>query len=202
MFATILFHVPLLLAPLVQLPAPTVKCQLEVLAPLTLEERALTEFDARIDNYVALHRRLERSLPPEQLFDDWEEMSEARDDLADAIRDARPHARPGDIFFPGFREVVTKRVEETLARADYDLAAVLGAINDEVVPGGPRVKVNRRFPWEHVGAAMWPALLQVLPALPRELEYRFVGRDLVLVDIHADLVVDILKEALPKPVRR
>ena len=202
MFATILFRVPLLLAPLVQLPAPTVKCQLEVLAPLTLEERALTEFDARIDHYVALHRRLERSLPPEQLFDDWEEMSEARDGLADAIRDARPNARPGDIFSPGFREVVTKRVEETLARADYDLAAVLGAINDEVVPGGPRVKVNRRFPWEHVGAAMWPALLQVLPALPRELEYRFVDRDLVLVDIHADLVVDILKEALPKPVRR
>ena len=202
MFATILFRVPLLLAPLVQLPAPTVKCQLEVLAPLTLEERALTEFDARIDHYVALHRRLERSLPPEQLFDDWEEMSEARDGLADAIRDARPNARPGDIFSPGFREVVTKRVEETLARADYDLAAVLGAINDEVVPGGPRVKVNRRFPWEHVGAAMWPALLQVLPALPRELEYRFVDRDLVLVDLHADLVVDILKEALPKPVRR
>ena len=202
MFATILFRVPLLLAPLVQLPAPTVKCQLEVLAPLTLEERALTEFDARIDHYVALHRRLERSLPPEQLFDDWEEMSEARDGLADAIRDARPNARPGDIFSPGFREVVTKRVEETLARADYDLAAVLGAINDEVVPGGPRVKVNRRFPWEHVGAAVWPALLQVLPALPRELEYRFVDRDLVLVDIHADLVVDILKEALPKPVRR
>jgi hypothetical protein len=46
---------------------------------------------------------------------------------------------------------------------------------------------------------MWPALLQVLPPLPRELEYRFVDRDLVLIDIHADLVVDILKEALPEP---
>ena len=202
MFATILFRVPLLLAPLVQPPAPTVKCQLEVLVPLTMEERALTEFDARIDHYVALHRRLERSLPAEQTFDDWEEMSEARDDLADAIRQARPNARPGDIFSPGFREVVTRRVEETLARVNYDVGTVLGAINQEVVPGGPRIKVNGRFPWEHVGAAMWPALLQVLPALPPELEYRFVNRDLVLIDTHAGLVVDVLKEALPEPVRR
>jgi hypothetical protein len=202
MFATILFHVPLLLAPLVQLPTPTADCRLEVPTPLAQEERTLTEFNLRIDHYVALHRRLERSVPPEQPFDDWEEMSQARDDLAKAIREARRDARPGDIFSPSFREVVTTRVEETLARADYDLTTVLGAINSEVVPGGPRLKVNGRFPWEHVGAAMWPALLQVLPALPRELEYRFVDRDLILIDIHADLVVDILKEALPQPERR
>lgn len=200
MFTTMLFHVPLLLAPLVQLPTPTAECQLEVLTPLAQEERTLTEFNVRIDRYVMLHRRLERWLPPEQMFDDWDEMGEARDALADAIRDARPHARPGDIFSPGFRALVARRVEETLARASYDLGTVLAAINDEVVPGGPRLKVNGRFPWEHVGAAMWPALLQRLPALPRELEYRFVDRDLVLIDIHADLVVDMLKEALPKPV--
>jgi hypothetical protein len=45
----------------------------------------------------------------------------------------------------------------------------------------------------------WPALLAVLPALPEELEYRFIGRDLVLVDVHADLIVDVLKDALPVP---
>ena len=202
MFATILFHVPLLLTPLVQLPTPTAECRLEVLTPLALEERTLTEFNTRINEYVALHRRLEQSLPPEQMFDDWEEMLDARDDLADAIRDARPNARAGDIFSPGFRAVVTRRVEDTLAHAGYDLATVLAAINDEVRPGARRLKVNGRFPWQDVGAAMWPALLQRLPALPRELEYRFVDRDLVLIDLHADLVVDILKEALPEPDHR
>ena len=44
---------------------------------------------------------------------------------------------------------------------------------------------------------MWPALRAVLPALPDELRYRFVDRDLVLLDVHADLVVDILRDALP-----
>jgi hypothetical protein len=41
--------------------------------------------------------------------------------------------------------------------------------------------------------------LDVLPELPEELEYRFAGRDLVLIDIHAELVVDVLRRALPPP---
>jgi hypothetical protein len=202
MFATILFHVPLLLAPLLQLPTPTADCQLEALTPLTHEERAVREFNARIDRYVELHRRLERSLPPEQVFGDWEEMSAARDALADAIRDARPNARTGDFFSAGFGVVVRRYVEDALTHADYDLSAVLDAINDEVVPGGPPLTVNGVFPWSHVGAAMWPALLYRLPLLPPELQYRLVDRDLVLIDIHANLVIDILKEALPEPAGR
>ena len=40
-------------------------------------------------------------------------------------------------------------------------------------------------------------MFTVLPVLPDELQYRFVERDLVLVDIDADLVVDVLSDALP-----
>jgi hypothetical protein len=39
----------------------------------------------------------------------------------------------------------------------------------------------------------------VLPPVPKELEYRLVGRSLVLRDRDAALVVDYLPEALPKP---
>jgi hypothetical protein len=46
---------------------------------------------------------------------------------------------------------------------------------------------------------MWPTLLRVLPELPAELEYRFSDRDLVLIDGHANVVVDILENALPAP---
>jgi hypothetical protein len=199
MFGTILIQLPLLLAPQVQLPIRTVDCQLEVFSPQAREERALAEFEARVNRYVSLHRRLERGLPPEQMFDDWDEMGESRDALADAIRAARPHAGPGDVFSPGFREVVTTRVRAALARANYDLDTVLAAIDEDVAPGAAVPTVNDRFPWQEVGAAMWPALLRALPPLPRELEYRFVKRSLVLVDLHADLVVDVLDDALPAP---
>ena len=40
-------------------------------------------------------------------------------------------------------------------------------------------------------------ILEVLPELPDGLQYRFVERDLVLVDIAADLVIDVLPDALP-----
>jgi hypothetical protein len=43
---------------------------------------------------------------------------------------------------------------------------------------------------------MWPFLLEALPHLPHELQYRMIGRDLVLVDTHADLVVDIMRNAI------
>jgi hypothetical protein len=59
----------------------------------------------------------------------------------------------------------------------------------------PQLEVNAPFPWNS-GNAMWPSMLVALPQLPEGLEYRFVGADLVLVDVRADLVVDILRGAL------
>lgn len=53
--------------------------------------------------------------------------------------------------------------------------------------------VNERF----LFFAMTPALiLEVLPRLPSELQYRFVGADLALVDLHSSLIVDVLPHAL------
>jgi hypothetical protein len=69
----------------------------------------------------------------------------------------------------------------------------------DVSPGSelPPVEVNGPFPWAF-GAAVPSVLLDRLPALPEEVQYRFIGRDLVLVDVDANLVVDILPDALPR----
>jgi hypothetical protein len=42
-----------------------------------------------------------------------------------------------------------------------------------------------------------PQLIRALPQLPPELQYRIVGRALVLWDHHADLIVDVLPGAFP-----
>ena len=42
-----------------------------------------------------------------------------------------------------------------------------------------------------------PALLARLPVLPAPLEYRFVGRDLILFDSSARLMVDVIENAVP-----
>jgi len=46
---------------------------------------------------------------------------------------------------------------------------------------------------------MWPSMLAGLPELPGELEYRFLGRNLLIIDVLANLVVDVLDDALPAP---
>ena len=41
-------------------------------------------------------------------------------------------------------------------------------------------------------------MVRALPALPPELDYAVRGRDLVLVDVEANLVIDVLPDALPE----
>ena len=41
------------------------------------------------------------------------------------------------------------------------------------------------------------AVTAALPALPEGLQYKFIGRDLVLVDVDANVIVDVLPDAVP-----
>lgn len=195
MLGWMILHAPFVLLPFVPTVVPP-SCQLEVLPPFVLEERVVADFGNRVFHYVRLHRRLERALPPEHLFADLEDMSIAVDALHAAIVDARPNAHAGAMFTPAVAAVLARRLDRAIAAKGYAPAEILAAINVDYLPGMPKAEVNGRFPrvWNH---RVWPALLAALPPLPDELEYRFVDRDLVLVDLHADLVVDILSDALP-----
>jgi hypothetical protein len=194
MLAWIVLQLPLALSPTAVPPT----CQLELLPLAALEERVLRHFNDGINQYVRLHRRLERSLPPEHLFDDSEDLSLAADELRTSLVDARPFAREGSIFTPAVAQVLAARLERAIAGLGTTPGEVWIAMNRGYLSGVPEIDVNDRFPPIRY-ARIWPALLEALPALPDELEYRFVDRDLALVDVHANLVVDILKDALPAP---
>ena len=48
------------------------------------------------------------------------------------------------------------------------------------------------------------SVLLVLPSVPEALDYRFVGRDLILRDVEANLILDYILDAtppLPRPTR-
>ena len=49
----------------------------------------------------------------------------------------------------------------------------------------------------HLEVRLRMALLRKLPDLPPELEYRLVGRSLILRDVKANLIVDILRDVVP-----
>ena len=136
----------------------------------------------------------ERGLPPEHLFGDLEDMPEAVDALHAAMVDARPNARAGDLH-AGVAEVLSPAWNGSHGRSPPEgVRPLYLGIDATGFPCRRSTAASRRSI-----RASWPALLAALPALPEELQFRFVGRDLVLVDVHADLVLDILKDALPAP---
>ena len=161
-----------------------------------LADDALGRFHQAIEAYVDLHRRAERSLPALQPTSDWMEIARGLEARAAAIRAARPAAAPGDLFDSQAREVIRGRIRAVLRQRGDGRLELLQDTDEAIASGAPRPVVNGRFPWAR-GAMMPPDILHVLPPLPDELQYRLVDRDLVLIDMHADLVVDILPSALP-----
>lgn len=157
---------------------------------------ALARFETAVRDYVELHRRLEMPLPPRVVTSDAEQILRATHALAAAIRAARPGAVAGDIFGSAASAAIRSRIEAALQANAYDATVLLAALRADNEPGAARPVVNGAFPW-NAGNAMWAFVLQELPVLPNELEYRFVEGDLVLLDIDANLVVDILPNALP-----
>jgi hypothetical protein len=159
----------------------------------TSDEQALQPMRKALADYVALRERLHQEVPPLAPNSEARDIATASDALARAIMRARVKARQGDFFDKIASQVITRRLRETITTAN--LAADLAAIDDEP----PRVTTPRlhlRFPDAAQMASMPPSLLRVLPTLPEGLEYRIVGKDLVLRDVGAALILDYIPQAI------
>ncbi len=63
-------------------------------------------------------------------------------------------------------------------------------------PGNVKFKVNGPYPDAEPLSTVPPNVLASLPQLPPDLEYRFVGKHLILRDSRANLVVDYIANAI------
>lgn len=155
----------------------------------------LVQFTARVHDYIEMHRRAAAGIE-QPLCSDVEELARQSDALAAAIRAMRPRAKEGDIFTLAASEVFRARIAAIVRRSNFDVAAFLARDAGE----------GEEFEAQVFGTLLWPAhvaltpIIRELPELPPELEYRFAGRHLVLMDIGARMVVDVLRDALPLPV--
>jgi hypothetical protein len=157
------------------------------------DQAALAELSSRVDAYVALHRQLEGPVPTIRSSDDADEVRRAVEALGGKIRSARRDAKPGAIFTPQVAALLRARID---SGCGGDLDAVHASAHDEL-PAMPPAVVNGHWPGRAM-TFMSPRVLCQLPPLPEELEYRFVNRDLVLWDAHANVIVDVLPGALRK----
>lgn len=161
------------------------------------EHERLAHFYSAVESYVALHREVERSVPALEISSDARKIHHAVEAMKNAMRAARPSAQAGDIFDPGAADLLRARIRETLRARGHTTAAILHSQRDEdAEPALGPPAVNEEFPWAQ-GSSLPACLFAVLPTLPLELQFRLLERDLVLVDTHASLVVDVMADALP-----
>ena len=116
--------------------------------------------------------------------------------LAQKIKSARKGARQGEFFDPvvavEFRKVLAASV------AGEEGGRILASLHDSKKEQPAPLGVNQSFPQGSAVPTTPPTLLANLPQLPKELEYRIIGRELVLRDADANLIIDYLPNALPE----
>jgi len=161
--------------------------------PVNAQGAATLEFKKRIDAYMKIHNDAEGKVPNLKRTDDPKEISEREKALGQMIMTLRANAQPGDVFAPDYQPYFIKIVQDDFkGRSAADRKAIVSEL-----PKNMKVDINTIYPTTLPLETFPPALLRKLPDLPPELEYRIVARSLILRDVKANLIVDILRDVVP-----
>lgn len=156
------------------------------------QAEAMARFSERVNAYLALQKKVEGTLSAQKETNDPQRIKAHVTSLANGIRAARADAKPGDLFDGAaeqFRKVIR---EDARDRSVRDAFASM-----QEVPRKTRPRVNADYPETAALATVPPLILSRLQRLPDGVEYRFMGRDLILRDTNANVIVDVLREAVP-----
>jgi hypothetical protein len=169
--------------------------QPDPLDSLPATDRAtVVAFQERVKDYAKLRESIEAKLPKLSKESTPEEIEAHKQSFTERVRAARADAKPGQMFTPAiatfiratirseFKGTERKELRETVLEADTK---------------GVPLRVNYTYPETKELLEMPPTLLLKLPNLPKQVRYRFVGRNMLLVDRENDLIIDYMLDALP-----
>jgi hypothetical protein len=162
--------------------------------PVNPDAKALAGFLDRVNAYVKVHQKLEATLPHLPKEATPQQIDKNQRALGQLIQNARRTAKQGDLFTPDSQAVIKRLLAKVFGGPDG--AALKSSIMDEN-PGMPKIVVNERYPDAVPLSTIPPQVLQGLPKLPEEMEFRFIGNSLVLMDVHAHIIADFIPDAFP-----
>ncbi len=162
---------------------------------LSAEDRkTMDEFENQAKAYARMREGLEAKLPKLPEKASAEQIETHKLNFQKLVWEARAGAKQGEIFTPAAAALVRKIIKTEFGGKD---GAELRKTVLEAETKGVAVAVNVSYPDSKEQVEMPPALLLVLPQLPKQLRYRFVGTNLLLVDRENGLIIDYLTNALP-----
>jgi hypothetical protein len=150
----------------------------------------IQDFEKRVAGYLQLRKSIESNLTKLKSTPSQEKISHHETDLGREVREARKHARPGDIFTPEIAGEIRRLITIAVQQGNGDH---IGQSLRHAEPVQLHLEINQSYPERVPLQSTPPSLLENLPPLPPEIEYRITGPDLVLLDAKANLIVDIIR---------
>jgi hypothetical protein len=176
-------------------PAPAVT-QAPAATTSTAVDPAIKIFQDRVAAYVAIRSKADDGIPKLQETADPQQIADRERALGEALIKARASAKIGDVYAPEFVPVLTRIIKDDFAKRT---AAERKALIVEL-PKGVKFGINQVYPTT-IPLTTFPAnLLKALPDLPPDMEYRIVHRNLILRDVKANYVIDMVPNVFPIPV--
>ena len=168
---------------------------------ISVNQDSLTiqDFSKRVDEYVKLRKRMEAGLPAPKSKSSSADLKQYQASLAQKISAERSQAKPGDIFTPAVSALFRKLIAMPFKSGHG--SKIRASLRHAEPVRGLSPAINQQYPQTVALQSTPPTLLSDLPKLPAEIEYRIVGRELILLDTAAGLVVDLLPDALPASKR-
>ena len=164
-------------------------------AVVTARDKAtIKNFTARTDAFVKLRNRVRARLPKLSKDSTAEQIAAHKSAFEDAMRAARKGAKPGDIITTDTAEYIRRLIRTEFKGTER--GEVKKAIL-EAETGGVPLRVNYPYPETTEFSEVPAKLLLELPMLPKELNYRFAGRHMLLLDKENGLILDYMLNALP-----
>jgi hypothetical protein len=172
-------------------PAPSTPVQKATASPANPDSAILADFNARLDNYVKVQRALLKRVRQKET-EDPAEITARQQVLAGQLKHIRSNAKQGDIFTPQVAAMFKRLMYPELKGAEGR------ETKNEIKEEAPAVelKVNATYPSSQPLTTVPPNLLANLPQLPKDVEYRFVGKHLILRDVDANMIVDYMYNAI------
>jgi len=157
----------------------------------------VAEFKKKIEGYVKLRNEAEHASPNLEQTLKPGEIVTAEKSIGHRVRQARATAKRGDIFTPAtqamFRRMLRPPLTKGAGAADNKAIIKDDAPDPKDVP----FKVNSDYPKDAPLSTVPPDVLLSLPQLPEDVQYRFVGKHLILYDAKANLIIDFMLNAIP-----
>jgi hypothetical protein len=158
------------------------------------DKAAIEAFEKQVKDYIELRNKVRANAPKLSKDSTPEQINAYRTTLELSLRNARPNAKRGEFFQPATADFIRRTLKlEFQGKDRKELREQIF----ETETQGVVVRVNYPYAQSAELSEMPATVLTKLPQLPKELRYRFVGRNMLLVDRESNVIIDYMPDALP-----